>query len=726
MKAIYGKNWNEFTARIAAVAGFSENVKLAGDLYKGSNHEIVLIIGDLAEITDPRAQAHLIDIEKKDTSAMLRNNSRIDLASSSKITSIADLALQCTRTNIEPADFWVEDVICTFADEKSLNAVVEMLLVRGCMHLSCAIVNHADTRYLLRVQNASIYVILHCIGEKMGNVYYCSRNGKERLPWHIPWGSDYPLLRLLQQSIDDDTRLTIIPPDSQPFSISKSDFKNISTIINARFTSKDASVDSAASSSFRIPIEIQLAKADPISARTLPQAELWIIPPTCIDLFSRDLYCPESALQGFDGCAFMIEGSGPFIALWSGGATVAGKTTSLASLVSADVQAFYRCSYEQFPLYIPDGFMLRPLLEQQTLQNLFQVGSGVFTILCKLKDGNRIIRLNANDFRPIRKALVDYHYITNREQVERLYATPLYDFGKPVVYEPPTPPDSSAGNDFSGDSFDNDEGNGSGTTAVPRSDPTIGSKRTSQKPSPAEPPPRLQLDARAPSLQPPPPKPKTPDELLKERAREYIGRYNSLTRDDWRRYMSLASRTKQFKSDSYSALASMLYADPPDKWILSTICEAIGKESDWFYTKSPKKLLSEIFNPKTGKLSLEDTLFHLCAYSSRFFSAQAEVLDGDMRAKIAELKDKILSSSNAKYVWLFSRVSHALTGDKLTLEEGRIEIQNLLADNKVDCCIPRAILTILYENRARMNAIRQFERIKIREVVIKTCESKIV
>jgi hypothetical protein len=725
MKAIYGKNWNEFTARITAVAGFSENVKLSGDLYKGTNHELALVIDDHSEITDPRGQAHLIDIEKTANSVMLPDNSRFEVECSSKISSIADLALQCTRINVEPVGSWVEDIICAFADEKSLNAVVEMMLIRGCMRLSCAIVDHADIRYLLRVQDASIYVILHCIGEKVGNVYYCSRNGKELLPWYIPWGTDYPLLRFLQLPADDDNRLTIISPDFQPFSIPKSDFKNISTLINARFVTETASIDSAAASSFRIPIEVKLIKADPISARTLPAAELWIIPPSCVDLFSRDLYCPESALQGFDGCAFMLEGSGPFIALWSGGTTMAEKTASMASLVSADVQAFYRCSYEQLPLYIPDGFMLRPLLEQQTLQNLFQVNSGIFSILCRSENGNKIVCLNVNDFRPVRKALVDYHFSANRELVERLYSAPLYNFGKPAVYEIPEPVDNTAGNDFSEDSSVNDENNGSsGSIAV--SDPTVESKQASPKLSPAKPHPEPQFDKQASPLQPPPLKPKTPDELLMERVQEYISRYDSLTKDDWRRYMSLSSRTKQFKADSYSALASMLFVDSPDKWILSNICEAIGKESDWFYTKSPKKLLSEIFNPKTGKLSLEDTLFHLCAYSSRFFSAQAEVLDGDIRAKIAELKSGILASGNAKYVWLFSRISHALTRDKQTLDEGRIEIQNLLADNKVDCCIPRSILSVLEKNPVRMNEIRQFEQQKIRGIILKACEGDIV
>lgn len=699
MRAIHGTTRNLFSVRAAAVAGHLQDpALLRGELCHGAGGEMALLLDTDVPLVDTPAQSHCTEVRVGEGVIEIGGEQPFDIVKRVRVESAADCALSCFRTGVPPRTWWARDVLFVFNDPDRLAHVVEMLLYRGNTSLTCAPFKEKKG-YALRAANASVYVINYCRGEGLGEVFYrCDPESGDR-PWYVSWGCEFPLLRHLGLLGRDHESYTLLRPDSPAQEIPAEAFHGVSSLVEAHVSAQRIAADTDTAGKLRIPVNIGIEKADPITARSLPAPQLWLIPENVIELFAQDCHCPESALAQFDALAFAA-GERRYIALWAGRGDTGNRIGALASLSHPETLGLYRCREAERPLFVPAGRILRPLLQPRTLSSVFSLNENRFTVLIPGASRHSVIALDSNDFRPVRKALVDYVFAAHREEIHRLYAQPLYDFGEPVVHEQPRKKARRTKKSHAA---------GKGSAATKR-------KRTSLDPrsaaeSPPTPPPeetgnaepgtaaaqeghaarREQEDPRQSE------RPKTTEEQLIERATEYIERYDHLTSQDWRRFMGLASITARYKSDSFAALAHVLLPSVPADWMLPVICEGLQRDTDWFYSRPADRLMSDILRANRDADTPEEALFGLCGYCARFFRLRTTVDDTEHRDALTRLKDEILADGNATYIWLYSRILHALTGDTQALEEGRIAVQNLLAGGTVDLCLPMTVRRVAGE-----------------------------
>jgi len=696
MRAVYGKNWRTFASRLIALAGRLEGRSLSGIHCEGDAGEQLFLLDAPEAASDALALAQLVEATPLQGQVRLADGRTFSVRSQQKLESLGELALRCFREPVAPGSYWLDDTLICFETREAFGSVVEMLLTRQIDAMEYMVLEDGAFPFVLRVRDGSLYVQLYCIGEELGRVYYRVQDDGRPLNYYVPWGRSYPLLKLAHVSPPRERLYTIVRRDAAPRHLDPALFRSVYSVLVPEFAGVRAKPDTAACREMRLKIDVRLKKADPSQNRALPSVELWLLPESRIEAFTKDLYSPESALKGLDGQAFRL-GTATYLALWTGGLREQGQQQPvLASLVHDDVRGLYRATGTHAPLFLPHGYILAPALQLETLRKLFGLQPGIFTVLMDGAEQACVFGLSLSEFKPVRKALVDYCLLARREKVEKLYANPLYEFDPPEVYSEPEPvavrqeAAQSADVGSGTDSCDATQAgaNGEPAASVPERGPgsVVSGGGPVPESEPDEAPGAAETDGAAPAVRRP--RVRTPEELLTDKAREFIARYPRMGEDEWRRYLSAAGRVSGGQADAHAALATLLCLHPRTR-VLENVSQALGLEPDWFYSRPPARLVREIFEGSWEKALPEIALFKLYAFWARTFSSPP--LDSEARAHIAELKRRVFAAGNAKHIWLFSRIDYALTGDRQILDEGRIAVQNLLCGHTLDLCIPKTI-----------------------------------
>ncbi len=720
MKAICGSTLKIFTNKILCLAAFVEKETLTGILYTGNNSEQMLVLDEDVkfrnrdEAYSELAAGHIIKVDNEERKNIaLPDGTCFSVLSKQEIKSMEELVFRCALSHMTPESYWTDDVIVCLKNKDDAAKITEMLFARDNNNIACIVLKDSESPYLLRVKNISIYVVLYCLGEQLGNVYYRVKDDKDVLNYFVTWGTSYPLLKskYIKKS-GDDRNITIVPTDRDMLCIDQSKFKNIHTSIIPEFAGIRQEYDTVPENVLNFSIKVRLRTADKAQARVLPQTELWIVPPSQVDLFTKDLYCPESALKQLEGIAFTTQGLGNCIALWTGGSGEELEGLSLASLSHPEVKAFYRSPHVNAPLFLPKGHLLFPLLKPETLKALFNIEKNLFTVILPDEKMPSIIAFRLGDFKPVRKALVNYTFMTNQAEVETAILNPVYDFEKPVAYPKVEPVEKKIKSDLD-PSHDMNErkeesmGLFKGSPEQPRDaaasgKQVLGNDENKDESNEAEPLPEE------------PAKPKTPEELLAEKAHDFIERYSGLSHKDWRNYMRNAMRTEDYKKDAYAALATLLLLYPQSSRIAEDIKEALGLRGDNVIGNFERSMKNIFDEDKKNNKEPEITLFKLAAamHNNRMRNTHIPK-ENTLRASLSELGHRIFRTKNPKFIWLFCNMCFDMTRDEQIIEQGRIQVQNLLYLQTADPGIPRMIRRELTSSYLRQNVdeIEQFSRL---------------
>ena len=714
----------------------------AGDVARadcGMNHSgmfYTLEGGAMAFALDDQSAAggNLTDVDERDGMLLPRNAELRGRAIARKVpvSLIGELALHCHESvssqSASPGG-WPDEVMLSFDDARSMREIALLLLGNAESRIECCHTDHPDHRYVFRVSNVSPYALLFCQGEGKARVFNRAGSGDALTDWFVPFGRIYGFIGTdFPDPMGDVPGFRILSPDGSCAILGPELFTEIGNVLDVDFNAVRPPAVPANAGEFSLRIAARLKKADAVQTRSLPREELWIVPHGLFDRFSSDLYCPESALRGLEALAVHIGGE-PCLAVWNGGAGDKGPDVSFSSLAHPQVSRFYRMSGLSDPLFLPAGFVLHPRIEEATLRAIFGLNARSFVVVAGPEESPSVIELDASLFRSVRKALVDYVFLADRERAEKLYSNPLYDFGtfegaadtevaeqhdeiavaaddraddhiacdaSAIATESTSISDGNAraDDDRAGEKLADGNIPGDledGVDVVPdgagrhdEDSPGVDASET-----PAEPD-----DSAAIVIPESLPPFKSGEETIAKKAAEYIDRYERLNAEDWRKYMTTASMFSQLGGDARAALASMLFLarNPSD---LDSICLALGlteDDQDRLWAGSLESSLRKLFGGDWRSERPDAILLKLHTLAERFGLRQGYIVrDASLRSSLRDLGSLIVAAGNPKCIWLFGLVEGKLCGDALSAEEARLAVQNVLADASADFGIPRAI-----------------------------------
>ncbi len=683
MKALFGTTCHEFTHRLAAAAAVAGPGDIKGVLCRGEAGEYLLVPDKAAEggITGD----YLNDVEPDDHGFFIDGGRRMVTASRQTVASTGDLLPRCAVTRDTPGDDWYRDVLIGLASKKALTRIMEMLLVRDQYAMTLACLDTNDFPYILRVKKVAAYVLLFCLGEGVGEIFYQIRDNGIDLNYYAAWGQEFPLCRSrFIKPGSSAGRIILLRPDREPVQIAAALFESLDTYIIPAFSGTPAQSSILEKETLRLTIHVRLKTAEASVKKSLPPAELWLVPESRLDALKQDLFCPESTLSQLEALSFTLNGDLTYVAVWSGGSGRDLTGLFPATLASPDVFGFYRTAVSDLPLFLPMKTVLAPTLERATIESLFALKSSAFTLIIKTGDSKSIISLDISAFKPMKIALVDYEFSAHGPEIRTVLDNALYDFGEPVAYPEPEL-----------------EKSGGPSQEIRREAPEDPSVPLPPAPFPGNAEPGIPLVRRAkepePDLMETRPekrekikRPKTHTELLQEKATDFITRYDRLTQQDWRRYMLNASYMDDCLGDALEALTTLLFFHPRTQ-VLDNICQALKMDPDWFWSRSSKKLMTDIFDKSWKARRPETTLFMLYGAKDRLIRGAWVLEDNSLRLALSELGRMIHRTGHPKLIWLFGRISREVAKDAEAVEKSRIEVQNRLLAPDSDPGIPKRI-----------------------------------
>ena len=704
MKAIYGKNINAFINKLLIVfSSLNNKVVLNGYFCEVKNNEFLFVFkeepiySNLEEAVFGKeiSSAYIIDlIEEGNNYLSIDKKQKFFINSKDEINDIEQLIPKCKKKDIIPDDNWTDEVIIRLKNKDDLGLVVNMLFARENDNINCILSDDKEFPFFLFVKDISIFIVLYLIGEKIGEVYYRLFDSKTPLNYFIPWSLSYPLLKKKDLfPPKKENEITIFLKNNTLLNIDIYQFKSIYSFLIIQFKNEKKIIETESVQDFRLNIDLELKKADSIQQTTLPFSELWVIPEQTIDIFLKDLYCPESALKGMEAIVFEEKEFGKSILLWTGGSGEDLNNISLASLAHPDVLGFYRYAQVKKNLFLSNNHIFFPLLEPLTLKNVFELKTKLFTLVYKKEENTFVLNFDINDFKPIRKALIDYSFLINKKNIKTLAFNPAYNFETAVEYPEPKPrviikevyiESKDIEENEEQDVINNDNNNYQESNNLSESIDTKLLKENQ----------KINVIKKKNNKNKPERKENSFEDLIQNYAVEFLQKYQNLTFSDWQKYLEKASFVKWLWKDSYYALISLM-TFYPEKDYIGTICNGLRISSDWLRENSLDKQFSDLFDHGWQSRRIEDIILRYSLIKGSISSNTYFIIENELRQNIRTLGKLVYKSNNPKLIWMYCRVSWFLTDDKLILEEGLIIIQNLLQTPDANLCIPPTICSEL-------------------------------